>query len=174
MAVTFLFGVRHMSIRERFDYFSQSTIPLTAPPSSAAVNAQTGNDLWGPQAGGTIEFYTTQESWFRFEGKAALCDNVTTRDLQSSIVGGATPSVPASALSGSGTSCVGDFACSVYWRPTEHLTSHIGYQAIWVDGLALASENFDIDPASGQPSVAIHRKGSALYQGPFAGIELNW
>ena len=109
-----------------------------------------------------------------FDGKAALCDDFASRDLQSLIVNGATPSVPTSSLSGNGTTYVGDFGVTVYWRPTEHLTSRIGYQAIWVNGLALAAENFGIDPASGQPAVNIDRKGTSLYQGPFAGIELGW
>ena len=169
MAVTFLIGARHMSIREQFDYFS-----TTIAGDSAAVHAQTANDLWGPQIGGTVEFYTSQQTWIRLDGKAALCDNFASRDLQSAIVGGATPSVPASTLSGSGTTYVGDIGVTVYWRPTEHIISRIGYQAIWVHDLALAAENFDIDPVSGQPPVAMNRRGSSLYQGPFAGIELNW
>jgi hypothetical protein len=173
MAVTFLIGARHMSIREQFDYFSQVTTGATAG-DSAAVHAQTANDLWGPQVGGTVEFYTSQQSWIRLDGKAALCDNFASRDLQSAIVGGTTASVPASALSGSGTTYVGDIGVTVYWRPTEHIISRIGYQAIWVHDLALAAENFDIDPVSGQPPVAMNRRGSSLYQGPFAGIELNW
>jgi hypothetical protein len=172
MALTFLIGARHMSIREQFDYFSQSTTGPFAG-DSAAVHAQTGNDLWGPQIGSTVEFYTSQQSWVRLEGKAALCDNFASRDLQSAVVG-TTPSVPASALSGSGTTYVGDIGVTVYWRPTEHIISRIGYQLLWVHDIALASENFDIDPTSGQPPVAMNRTGSSLYQGPFAGIEVNW
>jgi hypothetical protein len=162
-----------MSIRERFDYFSQSDVGVAPGVSSATIATQTGNDLWGPQLGGVVEFYTSQQSWIRLEGKAALCDNFAYRDLQSGTVNGTTPP-STTALSGSGTSCVGDIGVTVYWRPTEHIMSRIGYQAIWVDGLALAAENFDVDPLSGAPPVGMNRKGSSLYQGPFAGIELNW
>lgn len=175
LALTFLVGARHMSINESFDYFSTSDVSTTPGGSSAAVSSRTGNDLWGAQIGGTADLYTSQCSWIRFECKGALCNNSAYRDLQSTLINGAaTNATVQPRLDETGTAYVADFGITVFWRPLPHLTSRIGYQALWVDGLALASQNYRMDPTLTLPPVAMNRKGSELYQGPFAGVEFSW
>ena len=166
--IALLFGVRHIAIREQFDY---SSAPLASSPVS--VHARTNNSLWGPQIGGLVD-YGRQDVWLRFEGKAAICNNDADRDLEAS-VSGATAAHPR--IMRSGTATVGDISASVLWNPTPALTAKIGYQALWVDQVALASRNYAsdvsslINPAAEPP---INQRGTLIYHGPFAGLQLSW
>jgi hypothetical protein len=51
----------------------------------------------------------------------------------------------------------------------------IGYQALLIDGLALASENFDRNVAilTAGPAELVH-DGSVVYHGPFVGLTTTW
>jgi hypothetical protein len=73
------------------------------------------------------------------------------------------------------TSFVGDLSLMLVYRPTPHLATRIGYQAMWIDGLTLAAQNF-APPAdillNGPP--AINVRGNAVYHGPHLGLELSW
>jgi hypothetical protein len=173
LTTNILFGLRHINVREVFDYNSQ---PAPTPPTvgSVNVNAHTINDIYGAQIGALFEVNAASNAWISFEIKGALCDNAASRDLNAS-VGGTDTNHPR--LSEAQTVYVGDFNLAAYWRPTQHVTARIGYQAIWIDGLALAEENFHPNLASListtiQPP--LNCSGTVLYHGPYAGLELHW
>ncbi len=50
--IVLMFGVRHVAIREEFDYASVPTGNI----NPVSVARHTNNDLWGPQIGGVIEY----------------------------------------------------------------------------------------------------------------------
>jgi hypothetical protein len=166
--VTFLFGVRHIGLRENFDYFNSA--PGT--PSNT-VSAHTNNNIWGPQIGGMIE-YGRQDIWIRAEGKAALCNNQTSRGLEANIDG---VDAVHSRISNSTTTEEADIKLSMEWRPTASLTARIGYQAMWIDQLALASRNYITDVGTLMDAAAeppINQRGTLIYHGPFAGLQVCW
>ena len=167
--IVLLLGVRHVGIREEFDYFSAPT--LNANPVS--VHAHTNNNLWGPQLGGLVD-YGCPDIWLRMEGKAAICNNSANRDLEAN-VNGADTTHPR--LSQSGTAMVADINAAVVWRPTSALTARIGYQAMWVDQVALAARNYAPEAAALTDATAdppINARGTLIYHGPFAGLQLSW
>ncbi len=167
--IVLLGGVRHVGIREEFDYFSQPTKNV----NPVSVFAHTNNNLWGPQIGGIMD-YGSGEAWVRFEAKAALCENDANRDLSAN-VNGANATQPR--LFHDGTATVADMSLTVMWQPTSALMIRMGYQAMWVDQLALAARNFApnltelTNPASDPP---INVRGTLIYHGPFAGLQLSW
>ena len=80
-------------------------------------------------------------------------------------------------LTESNTAMVADISAALRWRPTSALTAQIGYQALWCDQLALASRNYAPDLASLTNPAAeppINTRGTLIYHGPFAGLQLNW
>ncbi len=167
--IQLMFGVRHVGIREEFDYYS---VP-TGNPNPVSVHAHTNNVLWGPQIGGVVDC-GHQDVWIRVEGKAALCDNETDRDLAANVNGTETTHAR---IFHSGTAEVADISASILWRPTAMLTAKIGYQALWCDQLALASRNYAPDLTTlTNPAIepAINTRGTLIYHGPFAGLQLNW
>ena len=168
--VMLLVGVRHVGVREEFDYTSQ-TMPTANPVS---VRAHTNNNLWGPQIGAVVDFGGWYDAWLRFEGTAALCDNEYNRDLQAD-VNGITATHPR--FLGSNTAETADISATIMWRPLRALTAKIGYQAFWCDQLALAERNFAPDLGSlTNPAVqpSINARGTLIYHGPFAGLQVNW
>ena len=130
--VCLLFGVRHIGLREGFDY---SSIPF-ANVNPVAIHSHTNNDIWGPQIGGSVD-YGRQDIWIHAEGKAAICNNNDDRELQSSINGAQFNQPKAS---DSCTTNVADISVSVVWCPTSAITARVGYQAMWIDQVALAKE----------------------------------
>ena len=167
--VMLLFGVRHLGIREEFDY---SSVP-TGNANPVSIHAHTNNNIWGPQIGGLVD-YGHDDVWLHFEGKAAICNNDADRELEASI-NGIDASHPR--LASSGTAMVADISASVVWRPTSALTARVGYQAMWVDQVALAARNFASDVATLSDAAAeppINARGTLIYHGPFAGLQLSW
>ena len=142
-------------------------------PNPAYVHAHTNNNLWGPQIGTTVD-YGHQDTWIHFEGKFAICDNEANRNLEAD----------ANAIdvihprqSRSCTAMVGDINLSVLWRPTSAIVGKIGYQALWVDQVALAGRNYAFDEFTLSDAAAeppINQRGTLIYHGPFAGLQLSW
>ena len=173
-ALNFLVGVRHVGLRETFEYASQP-VPLDFTPGNpVGVNTHTRNDLWGPQIGGLIEMGAAPNAWLSFEIKGAICNNSISRELDANIGGNL---YDHGRYVQNSTAYVADFNLSLFWRPTASLTTRFGYQALWINGLALASENSQ--PALGElitplAPIAINRDGTVLYHGPYAGMEVSW
>jgi hypothetical protein len=167
--IVLLFGVRHVGIREEFDY---SSLP-SLNPNPVSVHAHTNNNLWGPQIGGVVD-YGRQDTWIHVEGKFAFCNNDANRDLDADANG---VNVTHPHVSNNATATVADVNASVVWRPTAALTAKIGYQALWVDQVALAGRNYEFDYNALQetaPEPPINQRGTLIYHGPFAGLQLNW
>ena len=164
-----LLGVRHLGVREEFDY---SSLP-SLNPNPAYVHAHTNNNLWGPQIGTTVD-YGHQDTWVHFEGKFRPCNNDANRNLEAD----------ANAIdvihprqTRSCTAMVGDVTLSVLWRPTSAIVGRIGYQALWVDQVALAGRNYAFDEftlADAAAEPPINQRGTLIYHGPFAGLQLSW
>ena len=167
---SFIFGLRYMRVGELFGYSSGGV----AAPVNISVATQTRNELLGPQIGGLFEFYAGNRYWVNFAIKGAICNNSarqTTAVSFDCVYQGQSPLQ----RGGSGTSYVADFALTAIWRMTPHLTSRIGYQAIWVGDIAVAAENFSPDYTTLTNGPAwLDRRGEVLYHGPHAGLELTW
>jgi hypothetical protein len=65
----------------------------------------------------------------------------------------------------SATAFVGHLSATVELRFTEWCVGRVGYQALFVDGLALASRS--------GPAAVLH-DATATFHGPIAGVVLTW
>ena len=172
MALNFLFGLRYIGVREEFDYASQPL--LTGTVQNANVGCHTVNTLLGPQIGGLLDFNVAQDTWLSVMGKGAICNNAASRNLDAQING---TDYNHGQYSQDGTAYVAECGLAIFWRPAPFLTARIGYQALWINGLVLASENYApplgvLENTSIQPP--LHRQGTVLYHGPSAGLEVSW
>lgn len=173
LAVSWLVGVRHIDIGEQFDYISESVVPVPSA-SQLDLHTQTRNNLWGAQIGGLFEFYAQNCCWINFEIKGALCGNAT-RQTTHGVLNQASSTWIGQEAEDNITSYVGDLSLTLVYRPTKHLATRFGYQALWVDRLTLAAQNFSPPAAlllNGPPS--INGRGNAVYHGPHIGLELSW
>jgi len=169
-AASFLIGMRYMGISEGFEYLSESAA------ATNFVRVDTGNELFGAQIGALMEFYKEDCWWINFEIKGAICQNSANQHttFTHTLAGQASQDF-AGAVSKNGTAFVGDLALTVLYRCGEHLAARFGYQAIWVDRLALAADNFSTDVGILIDGPAqLRRDATVVYHGPFAGLELAW
>jgi hypothetical protein len=172
MTLNFLMGLRYIGVSEDFDYASQQS--LTSATQNAVVNCHTMNTLLGPQIGGLAEFNVAPQTWLSIEGKGAICNNAASRDLDAVIT-----QPTSTSYSQNGTAYVADLSLAIFWRPTSFLTARVGYQALWINGLVLAANNFApslevLENPSLQPPTPLDRTGTVLYHGPYAGLEVSW
>lgn len=175
MGFSFLLGVRYMNVIEQFQYYSQANVPA---PGGAInlVNTRTGNDLLGVQLGALLEFPIDPGWWIDWELKGGIFHNradQSTRYLNVDQFG--RQRVYPTALKQSRTAFVGETSVRVVYEFTPKLTFYAGYQAIWADGLAVASENVPTDPnilrlGPGQ----LDHDGNIVYHGPHLGLTFIW
>jgi hypothetical protein len=170
-------GVRYVNVEERFTYHSESAVPAAAGGSIVDLSTRTTNDLIGPQLGGYFEFFSLPNSWVTFEVKGAICGNSALQassGTRSAVVGQPPFSYDADAHHVA-TAFVGDLELMFNWRIMPTFVMRLGYQAMWVDGLALASENFGPDSGILPGSItSINTGGNVVYHGPHLGLEYMW
>ena len=65
---------------------------------------------------------------------------------------------------------------TVNWRLSQNMKMTVGYQVIYLDGVALASDQFANDPPFVQPvpQQAIYDDGELIYTGFNVGFEWMW
>jgi hypothetical protein len=172
-----MLGVRYVSVEERFLYHAESVEPVAGGGSTVDLATRTANDLIGPQIGGYFEFFSYANSWISFETKGAICGNNAMQASSGtrSAIAGQPPFSYDAAATHIATSFVGDLELMFNWRITDRFVTRFGYQAMWVTGLALATDN--LGPDYGIPPgglVGINTSGSVVYHGPHLGVEFMW
>ncbi len=170
-----LFGVRYINIRDRFVYQTESFEPVAAGTDTLGdVTAR--NSLIGLQIGGTLDLQFERRAWLNLEFKGMLFRNGTSQQT----------SYTAGPLAGGGATVTGshahqratlgaDLAATFVWQLSPSLLVRCGYQAIFLDGLALGSDNFlrNVPVMTVDPN-EIADDGHLAYHGPFAGATLTW
>ena len=175
MRATALYGFRYMRIREQFAYRTESLAPVPAGTLNS-VDVETGNQMYGFQIGGSLEFRVAPRCWLNFEGKAAICDNQADQHTLYTTGPLAQPNAPITRFRGEDhTVFAGDLSAALEFQFTPGIVGRIGYQALLIDGLALASENFEsnVQVLTLGPAELVH-DGSAIYHGPFVGLTVTW
>jgi hypothetical protein len=177
-----LIGLRYINVKEQFDYFSHSNaiVPLVGQSSQVTLTTHTQNDLFGPQIGGEFYFYAYPNAWIDVGIKGALCNNRALQNTNGTLDVGfpATETNIASYRGRDATAFVGDLDVELVWQMRQHMMLRMGYQAIWVNNLALATRNFSEQPGIllngffGPPQ--IDTIGRSVYHGPHIGLEIDW
>jgi hypothetical protein len=171
LTAKFIIGLRYMSINEQFDYHATST----STGSASYVSTLAKNDLIGPQLGGDMYFYIYPRCWINFEFKGAVCNNRAVQHTVGTRAIGATSTNFDNYDTTDITAFVGDLNLSLVWQLTQRLTTRIGYQAIWVNDIAMGARNFAPSASllmNGPP--VIDTAGRSVYHGPHIGLEFNW
>jgi len=195
MAASFLVGARYMAIREGFEYLSLSkAVPADGPvldpggnidhyvypalgPTASFARVDTGNELLGCQLGAMIEFFKEDGWWVNFEVKGAIFNNHATLDTtfsQVDVTTAAQHDFPTSHTARNTTAFMGDLALTVVYRWGPRASARFGYQAMWIDRVALAADNFNTDMSLLTQGPQLHTNANVVYHGPFAGLELAW
>jgi hypothetical protein len=183
LSVSLLFGVRYIVILEDLQYDTHSTVVMSPPnpllpgTSNNSIHVSTDNYMVGPQIGARFELYTDNRWWINTEIKAAVLNNsaATFNDYTNTINGGSPPGREVNSVRESHTAFAGDLSITAVYRWTQNFTTRVGYQALWLEGTALAPDNFNTNiNIVRQGPAQLNHDGGIVYHGPFAGIELGW
>ncbi|MFH1921944.1 MAG: BBP7 family outer membrane beta-barrel protein [Planctomycetota bacterium] len=176
LQVSVLVGGRYMDIGETFLYHTESAVPVD--PTTNTVTTATENTMLGVQIGALFEFHVEPAWWIDCEIKGAAFNNAASQDTVYVHAGD-----PGSPYAGTHTgrreeqtsAFALDLRLSATLQVTECLAVHGGYNALWVDGLVLASDNLsqDIDILTSGPATLVD-KGKTVYHGPHLGLSWIW
>lgn len=164
-----LVGVRQMKISETFNYFSESSQPVAGTQNSVSV--LTDNDLIGPQIGALGQFLVNERSWIDFEVKGAMLLGTMDSQFEAQFpVSAGPPSGPFS-RSEHATAFLGDLSLQYNYQFARSFTVKAGYNAFFVSGVALASDNLNSNVATllTGPGTLDH-SGRVVYHGPSLGL----
>jgi hypothetical protein len=169
-----LVGGRYMVIDESFLYYTASAVP--AAGTTNEVTTDTENRMLGMQLGAMFEFRVDPGWWIDCEIKGAFFDNAagqTTTYVHTGPLFGPDPHVR------SRDEHISSYALDLRLTATVLVTPQLavrgGYQALWLDGLALASDNMsgNVDALVGGPATLV-KNGKVTYHGPHLGLSWVW
>jgi hypothetical protein len=179
LETSFMFGLRYTRVDERFEYLTQSNSTMPGGSAVNIVDVLTKNDLMGVQIGVLGSYRIIERWWFEFDVKAALSQNIAE---QQTVYINANNNAErprfglfrTSRLEGT-TAVVGELSLASVYHITPRLAVRGGYHALFVNGLALATENFQTNEAiltQGPAQIDLH--GALIYHGPYAGVTYHW
>jgi hypothetical protein len=160
--VSYLIGARYLQISEQFAFFGQTT--GAAEFNDLLVNTQ--NDMIGLQIGIEGAFLVTTRWWVDVDLKGGIYNNSASHDtsLISTVAGIQNISDARDA-----TAFVGDISLVANWAITPNWTFRIGYQALFVNGVALAHEQ-NTSPLFQNTPGSLNDAGEICYHGPIVGL----
>jgi hypothetical protein len=167
-----LTGFRYLRVEDDFRLLSFDS------DSSSFGNYQidSENDLFGLQSGirNKRRARLSENLFFDIGGKAGIYGNSASQ-AQSVIDFGGTnqpfPLRPRSTDHRGQVAFVGETNANARLALTPHIDLRAGYNLIWVDGLALASDQLELDDV---PVVGISTSGGGLFHGASVGLMIHW
>lgn len=182
---SWLIGARFFQLDEKFKYLTQSDVSngLPAPRSEAEFNTDVNNALTGIQIGGDVWTCLLPGLRIGGEGKVGVYGNymnVNNIIGSTSLANAGQPAFQDGKKSG-GVAFIGQLEGMVTYRVSQQWTLKGGYQVLYVDGVALATENFNaVPPNVFAPPPGVNRvpfvnsSGSVFYNGYTVGAEFMW
>ena len=146
-----LMGFRYLDLHEDL----KSTID-----GAPVLDVNVDNHLYGGQIGLNVAFINCCNCSIEGVVKAGVYGNSS--DLAMSI-----PDLNLGLLT-SHTAVQGEVGLTAIFQLTDHLSARLGYQAMWLDGIAIASDQVEnVDPSNPKPYMG----GTLFYHGATAGFE---
>ena len=167
--LTVLAGFRWVELEDA--YFAQGTEAILSTPFSEAIRAH--NHLYGSQIGVDVVLLKEQER-FQIHGiaKTGLFYNAASQNSTFSNPGGALGPYSADA-SGSHASFLGEVGLMASQRINEHAVLRFGYEAMWIDGVALGPRQIPSTDL-GAGTADIETGGGVFFHGANLGLEFTW
>lgn len=179
---SWLAGVRYFKLDEDFNYFTQSIANQDPGPPPGVIptlnnNINVHNNMVGAQLGGDMWVCVLPGLRLGGEAKAGVFGNRAAVENTIEVNTGALPVVED--LVRNDVSFIGQAEVMATYRLNYNWTLRGGYQFLFVDGVALAPENFNpvapliLDPLSTR-TASINDNGSVFYHGWSVGAEFMW
>ena len=176
---SWLMGVRYFLLEEHLGHFINVNYTDPNPPNNPIVgftdySVETVNSMTGFQIGGDL--WTTMVPGVRVgvEGKTGIFYNRADQLTRISATSLAPPTLEA--LNIDTVAFLAEVNLLGVYRFNENFSVKGGYQFVYVDGVALAAENFNAGApfVAGARNVAINHSGDVFYHGLTGGVEWMW
>lgn len=169
--VSLLVGGRYLELKDQFNLVAINAL------QENRLQASTLNPLWGIQVGLAGDWLVAPRMWVNFTIKGGIATNeasLTTTYARTDTSSSTTTTTILTADQNR-TTFFGDLSLTANFQVTPWLAAKIGYQALFLDGLAVApdqiptNENLLITgPAQ------IDARSNAAIHGPVIGLMTNW
>jgi hypothetical protein len=171
-SMSVLLGFRYINVADQFQLTATNNASNNDAGQSGYYRTWTNNNLAGFQFGTeyTHDLFT-RWLFFSIEGKAGAFVNFA--DEKNMLFNSGTTYNQRSSY---GTQYAGmcDLSLALTALVSDHLTLRGGYTFLYLDGLALATDQLDTNPTMANSRDFLADKGAMTLQGPFLGAELAW
>jgi len=165
-------GVRFISVGDQFLLAATNNASNVDAGQIGAYRTWTNNNLIGLQIGTeyTHDIFV-QWLFFSIEGKGGAFLNF---DDEKNLLFSSGTTYNQRSARDTQYSSMFDLSLALTALVGSHLTVRGGYTFLFLDGLALATDQLDTNPTMNNSRNFIADKGSMTLQGPFVGAELAW
>ena len=169
--VQMLVGARYMKATEIFGYSAISDVPLALGSQNSAI-VQTENDMAGVQIGIDMDILVSARFFMDFELKGGILQNIASQSTSyTNIDSAGAVSVFDTGASQHRTAFFGDVMVTGNWQMGPNWSLRLGYQAIFINGVALGPQNFQTNNSLLQTGPGqLDDSGEAIYHGPLLGV----
>lgn len=171
---SYLMGARYVSLEEWFGYNTQAD-----SGGSLDYDVDASNDLYGVQFGGEMFVCFSPRFKLGVELEGGIYGNDASVSTVVNTVDGIVTSTPVNEeLTDEDVAFVGEIGAIGLFRVTPRLTIRGGYTLLYMDGVALASDNFNTAAPFASFSAdripRIYNDADVLYHGANLGITWTW
>jgi len=163
-------GIRYLDIDDKLNIGVERRENGGVEDGSYSIQAS--NHLIGGQIGARLRRTTNRFGW-EVTGKAGVYANEA-EQTQSVTDFPNFALRPTTSAAGSNAAFVGEINVSGIYRLTDHWSVKAGYNAIWIEGLALAPDQLDFNFATSPSGNQLHASGGMLLHGVNLGLEARW
>ncbi len=175
-----LLGFRYLGLDENLDiaqgfgYFPNPNDQTKAVYAAFAHNISAVNSLYGFQVGADMDLWSRGRMSIEGLFKAGIYGDHATNSAHIGLIFARFPNVNTpiaeSNTSADGVAFAGEMGITGVYRFTKHLSLRAGYQLLWLEGVAQASDQVAVlNPGS---TSAVAFQGGPHYDGAFLGLEL--
>ncbi|MGA2253079.1 MAG: BBP7 family outer membrane beta-barrel protein [Thermoguttaceae bacterium] len=169
-SVEWFAGVRYLDIGNDLNIAAQRAEFGGVENGTYTIHA--GNRLFGGQIGGRLRG-TVNRFGLEMTGKAGIFGNAA-EQTQTVIDYPNFPLRPTTSAQGDNVAFVGEINVSGIYRLTDAWSVKAGYNVIWIEGLALAPDQFDFNFAASPSGNQLTNTGGMFLHGANVGLEARW
>jgi hypothetical protein len=162
--LSLLGGFRYIELHEQFD----GNIVTAGLTDSHFIGANTDNHLYGFQLGAELMAIKFNKIMVVGIAKAGIFSNQADLTMYGADENSAVGGVKGQLAFVGEASLVGSYLLS------DNIAVRLGYQAMWIQGVALGSDQMNISSDLAPPAWHPNTNGSLFYHGAFLGVELSF
>ena len=184
-----LVGFRYLNLAEQFN----GNLIMADGTPFGNYGVRTQNNLWGGQLGADYALPLTDRLSLAANGKAGIFGGAESQSTSGSFLGGFAPDtpifnqrgvqtgvVPGAPISAErrASSChvafVGEVGLTLTYKVTERLSLRGGYNLMWIDGVALAPNQFTTSNFAPGGAGGINTRGNLFMHGAVVGLDFRF